>query len=202
MDFSGGFSPAFISDFSSRSWRKLPPTWAMHMATRRPANTTPIQCHFKETIQAIHVDRRVVGWSAGRHVDHPCGWQISPWPARKVTDSIWGKEKEHLSSAPICVSEVMCRDPLPYVTIKPLQSVMPMIGESQGKDHTVIGLSDEPTCPYRARLPQSKPLLRQTSRDPAVSHFWNTFQIKLPTTSRNRITKRSSAFHLVIFQWR
>ena len=21
----------------------------------------------------VHVDRRVVGWSAGRHVDHPCG---------------------------------------------------------------------------------------------------------------------------------
>ena len=35
----------------------------------------------------VHVDRRVVGWSAGRHVDHPCGWQISPSPARKVTDS-------------------------------------------------------------------------------------------------------------------
>ena len=30
----------------------------------------------------VHVDRRVVGWSVGRHVDHP----ISPWPARKVTD--------------------------------------------------------------------------------------------------------------------
>ena len=34
---------------------------------------------------------RVVGWSAGRHVDHPCGGQISPWPAGKVTeDSIRG----------------------------------------------------------------------------------------------------------------
>ena len=32
------------------------------------------------------MDRRVVGWSAGRHVDHACGWQISPWPARKVTE--------------------------------------------------------------------------------------------------------------------
>ena len=28
-----------------------------------------------------------MGWSAGRHVDHPCGRQILPWPARKVTDS-------------------------------------------------------------------------------------------------------------------
>ena len=33
-----------------------------------------------------HVERRVVGWSAGRHVDHPCGCQISPWLARKVTE--------------------------------------------------------------------------------------------------------------------
>ena len=32
------------------------------------------------------MDRRVVGWSAGRRVDHPYGWQISPWPARKVTE--------------------------------------------------------------------------------------------------------------------
>ena len=27
-----------------------------------------------------------MGWSAGRHVDHPCGGQISPWPASKATD--------------------------------------------------------------------------------------------------------------------
>ena len=40
----------------------------------------------KKAIQEIHVDRRVVGWSAGRHVDHPREVQISPWPARKVTD--------------------------------------------------------------------------------------------------------------------
>ena len=36
--------------------------------------------------QQIHVDRRVVGWSAGRRVDRPCGGQISPWPARTVID--------------------------------------------------------------------------------------------------------------------
>ena len=35
----------------------------------------------------VHVDRRVVGWSVGRHVAHPCGGQISPWPARKVTEN-------------------------------------------------------------------------------------------------------------------
>ena len=31
------------------------------------------------------------GWSAGRHVDHPCGVQILPWPARKVIDKTWPK---------------------------------------------------------------------------------------------------------------
>ena len=40
----------------------------------------------EKTIQESHVDRRVVGWSAGRHVDHACGGRIPPWPARKVTD--------------------------------------------------------------------------------------------------------------------
>ena len=35
------------------------------------------------------MDRRVAGWSAGGHVDHLCGRQISPWPARKVTDYSW-----------------------------------------------------------------------------------------------------------------
>ena len=32
----------------------------------------------------VHEDRRVVGWSAGRHVDHPCGQQISPCLAGKI----------------------------------------------------------------------------------------------------------------------
>ena len=41
----------------------------------------------RKTTQEIHVDRSVVGWSAGRHVDRPCGVQISPWTARQVTDS-------------------------------------------------------------------------------------------------------------------
>ena len=41
----------------------------------------------KKAMQEIHVDQRVVGWSAGRHVDHPCGGQISPWPAREATET-------------------------------------------------------------------------------------------------------------------
>ena len=28
---------------------------------------------FSFTRHQVHVDRRVVGWSAGRHVDRPCG---------------------------------------------------------------------------------------------------------------------------------
>ena len=41
---------------------------------------------FSLKLQKVHVDRRAVTWSAGRHVDHPRGGQISPWPVRKVTD--------------------------------------------------------------------------------------------------------------------
>ena len=33
---------ASLTDFSSRPWRNLPPTWVIHMATRRPAHNTPI----------------------------------------------------------------------------------------------------------------------------------------------------------------
>ena len=35
-----------------------------------------------------------MGWSAGRHVDHLCGWQVSPWPAREVTDQSWNFHTE------------------------------------------------------------------------------------------------------------
>ena len=60
------------------------------IAARRPAHNTPIHMDLvpflKKTIQEIHVDQRVVRWSAGRHVDHPCGGQISPWTARKDTN--------------------------------------------------------------------------------------------------------------------
>ena len=66
-----------------------PPIWAIHKETRRPAHNTLIHVDFLYgslyKTQKIHVDRRVVGWSAGLHVDRPCGGQISPWPARKVT---------------------------------------------------------------------------------------------------------------------
>ena len=36
---------AVVSDFS-RPWRNLPPTWAIHMATRRPGHNTPIHMDF------------------------------------------------------------------------------------------------------------------------------------------------------------
>ena len=70
---------------------KFAPTRAIHMETRKPAHNTPIHMDFLYGFslkrQEAHVDRRVVGWSAGRHVDRPCGGQISPWPARKVIDT-------------------------------------------------------------------------------------------------------------------
>ena len=50
----------------------------------------------KTAIQEIHVDRRVVGWSAGSPCGSPCGGQISPWPAREVTD-ISGQRPENAS---------------------------------------------------------------------------------------------------------
>ena len=51
----------------------------------------------KNHIQEIHVDRRVVGLvSRGRHVDHPCGGLISPWPAREVTEYTNLKEHTHI----------------------------------------------------------------------------------------------------------
>ena len=60
------------------------------LVPRRPApqHTDPhgLSAFIKRTIREIHVDRRVVGRSVGRHVDHPCGGQISSWPARKVTN--------------------------------------------------------------------------------------------------------------------
>ena len=78
------------TDQSSRPWRNLTPphgssTWrpADQRTTRR---STWTWCLLNKTIQEIRVDRRFVGWSAGRHVDHPCGGQVSPWPATKVTE--------------------------------------------------------------------------------------------------------------------
>ena len=40
---------------------------------------------------SLHVGRRVAGWSAGRHMDHPCGGQISPWPARNSLNKMWAR---------------------------------------------------------------------------------------------------------------
>ena len=49
----------------------------------------------------MHVDRRVVGWSTGRHVDHPCGGQISPWLARKVADMRGGVCRNNFQLEPL-----------------------------------------------------------------------------------------------------
>ena len=55
----------------------------------QPTTRDPHAClvWFSLNRQEIRVDRRVVGWSAGLHVDRPHGGQISPWPARKVTET-------------------------------------------------------------------------------------------------------------------
>ena len=51
--------------------------FAPHMGDPQtsPQHADPhgLRAFLKKTIQEIHVDQRVVGWSVGRHVDHPCG---------------------------------------------------------------------------------------------------------------------------------
>ena len=84
---NGLFSKAFSVTFLAGHGEICPPhgwsTWrpADQPTTRR---STWTWCLF---IEKHTGNRRVVGWSAGRHVDRPCGGQISPWPARRVTDS-------------------------------------------------------------------------------------------------------------------
>ena len=52
---------------TSRPWRNLPPTWVMHIATRR------LGASLNKTIQGIYVDRRVVWLVCGS----PCGSPMS-----------------------------------------------------------------------------------------------------------------------------
>ena len=85
-----------ISDISSRPWRNFPPTSVIHMATRRPAHNTPIHMDLVPFERKPYKKSMWIGvlWAglAGRHVDHPCGWQISPWPARNVTELTYFRE--------------------------------------------------------------------------------------------------------------
>ena len=83
------FNHTLVSAFSSRPWPHMCDPHGDPQTSPQHADPHGFLVWFsaflKKTMQEIHVDRRVVGWSAGRHVDHPCGGQISPWPARKVT---------------------------------------------------------------------------------------------------------------------
>ena len=56
----------------------------------------------------VHVDQRVVGWSAGCHVDHPRGWQASPWLARNITDII--RKFLRIPSRPPCSQFFACSE--------------------------------------------------------------------------------------------
>ena len=47
-------------------------TWRLQTSPQH-ADPHGLGAFLKKIIQEIHVDRRVVGWSAGRHVDDPCG---------------------------------------------------------------------------------------------------------------------------------
>ena len=67
-----------------------PHVWSTCQPNDQPTTcrSTWTWCLFKENyLQEIYADGPVVGWSAaGRHVDRPSVGQISPWPARKVTE--------------------------------------------------------------------------------------------------------------------
>ena len=61
----------------------------LHMAAHRPAHNTPIHMDFLYVLLSKAPSPWIgMLWAGlrGRHVDHPCGWQTSPWPARQVTD--------------------------------------------------------------------------------------------------------------------
>ena len=77
--FSGEQGNTCFSDFSSRPWRNFPHMGDPHgdpQTSAQHVDPHGLGAFSKKTIQEIHVDWRVVDWSAGRHVDHPCGWQI------------------------------------------------------------------------------------------------------------------------------
>ena len=97
------FRTVFVSDFSSRPWRNLPPTWVIHMVARRPAHNTPIHMDLvllfiKKSIQEVHVDRCVVGWSAGRHVIFRFG---HPNPGKCSTRIIFHQKLHGNSTTPL-----------------------------------------------------------------------------------------------------
>ena len=79
----------FVSHFSSRPWRNLPPIWVIHMATRRPGHNTLIHMDFL-SLSRSHTRNPCGSACCGLVCVSPCGspmWgQISPWPARKVTE--------------------------------------------------------------------------------------------------------------------
>ena len=59
------------------------------IATHRPAHNMPIHMDLGPLQRKPYKKSMWIGvlWAGLRHVDHPCGWQISPWLARKVTES-------------------------------------------------------------------------------------------------------------------
>ena len=90
MRISQLFSVTFLAGHGEICPAKFAPTWVdPHgdpQTSPQHANPHGSLVWFSLKRHQVHVDQRVVGWSAGRHADHPCRGQSSQWPARKVTD--------------------------------------------------------------------------------------------------------------------
>ena len=116
------------------------------------ANPHGLGAFLQKAIQEIHVYRRVVGWSAGRHVDRSCGGgQISPWPARNVTERfrIFGGFRGGFWALYQARAIVLLLPPEPY-HIK--NTTVILIHYSGGKKNTTVAkqygrVSDTPCFP-------------------------------------------------------
>ena len=92
VDFGTGTGRKAFFEFVFRPGSGRPPVHIL--VQRKKANSLAGTGHFSRCVAFLkrggdwywYTFRRVVCWFAGSHVDHPCGGQISPWPARKVTD--------------------------------------------------------------------------------------------------------------------
>ena len=88
MEKKGKISVTFLAGHGEM----CPATWVIHMATRRPAHNTPIHMELVPFCREPYRKSMWIGvlWAGLRvamWITH-VGGQISPWPARKVTENI------------------------------------------------------------------------------------------------------------------
>ena len=83
-----------ISDFSSRTWRNLPPIWVIHMAIRRPAHNTPIHMDFFHGVLLKRL-RKAPGPCGSACRAAPCG---SPMWGANFAMSCWKSHWNNFSA--------------------------------------------------------------------------------------------------------